>query len=38
MLTLLFGRKNEDVAKRHEASMDEKRIEIYLKSDFVRRF
>ncbi len=38
MLTLLFGRKNEDLAKRHEASMDERRIEIYLKSDFVRRF
>lgn len=38
MLTLLFGRKNEDLAKKQEASMDEKRMEIYLKSDIVRRF
>ncbi len=38
MLTLLFGSKKEAKHERTGASIDEKRMEIYLKSDMVRRF
>lgn len=38
MLTLIFGSKKEVNHKRAGASIDEKRMEIYLKSDLVRRF
>jgi cobalamin biosynthesis protein CbiG len=38
MLAIIFGSKKGITIRKAEASMDEKRREIYLKSDFLRRF
>ncbi len=38
MLTLLLGSKKDALQKKSGASIDEKRMEVFLKSDFARRF